>query len=218
MKKSTNTLTPWSYRKGSSPLHRLPAGFKLAFLLLLSLASFFPGPEVLSYAILGSAALIIFILSFVAGIGPRTLLQGSGPLFFVILAVFLFQTLELSPIGLNFDGLKESILFCVRIGMAFASGALLFSVTTPREIKKSLSRLETFLRINKLNLSLYISLMLGFLPRFFEIWESLNLAWKSRGGKKNLSRLLTLVPLLVERMMVNAAETALAMESRSALS
>jgi len=145
------------------------------------------------------------------------LLRGSGPLFLVILAVFAFQAVEISPFGINFSGLLESVVFCVRIGAAFAAGTLLFTVTTPGEIKKSLSRAELFLHLERLRLSLAISLMLGFLPRFFEIWEDVNLAWKSRGGKKNLPRLVTLIPLALEKMMVKAAETASAMESRNSL-
>ena len=206
--------TPWSYRKGSTLLHRLPAGFKLAFLLLLSLVAFFPGSEAQSLAVLSGIALILIILSFVAGVGPLSLLRGSGPLLFLVLAVFLFQGIEISPLGFNFGALEESLIFCIRIGVAFSAGTLLFAVTTSGEIRKSLSRLEAALHLEKLKLGLGISLMLGFLPKFFEIWEDVNLSWKSRGGKRNLSRLIVLIPLVVERMMVKAAETALALESR----
>jgi biotin transport system permease protein len=208
--------TPWSYRKGTSPLHRLPAGFKLAFLLLLSLAAFFPGPELMSIMLLSGIALVLVILSFAAGLCPQELLRGSGPLLFVVLAVFLFQGVEVSPLGFNSEGFVEAFIFCARIGAAFAAGTLFFAVTTAGEIRKSLSRLEAFPPLAKLKLGLSISLMLGFLPRFFEIWEDLKLAWESRGGKKNLSRLAVLVPLAVERMMVKAADTASAMESRGA--
>ena len=201
--------TPWSYRKGFSPLHRTPAGVKLIFLLALSLAAFFP-----SFIVLSIIALILITLSIVAGIGPLALLRGSGPLFFVVIGVFFFQAFEFSPLGFNLQGLRESIVFCVRIGLAFAAGALLFAVTTPGEIRKSLSRAEAALHLEKLNLSLSISLMLGFLPRFFEIWESLNLAWKSRGGRNTPRRLTVLIPLALERMMQKAGETAEALEAR----
>ena len=207
-----NHITPWSYRKGATLLHRLPADLKLAFLLLLSLAAFLPNLLVLS-----GIALILAILALTAGMRPWELLRGSGPLLFVVLAVFLFQGVEVSPPGFNLAGLGESVIFCARIGTAFAAGALLFRVTTPGEIKKSLSRLETALHLENLKLSLCISLMLGFLPRFFEIWEDLNLAWKSRGGKKSPARLAVLIPLVIERMMIRAADTALALESRGAL-
>jgi len=205
---------PWSYKKGSSPLHKFPAGTKLGFLLLLSLAAFFPGAEAISLAIIAGIALIIILLSLIAGIGPHLLLRGSAPLLFIVMAVFLFQAVEFSPLGLNFAGLRESLIFCARIGTAFAAGSLLFSVTTSGEIRKSLSRLEAFLKIKKLNLSLSISLMLGFIPMLFQIWEDLNLTWKSRGGKKNLTRMIKLVPLLIERMIIKAIDTASVMESR----
>ena len=211
---------PWSYKKGSSALHKFPAGAKLIFLLALSLAAFFPGPFSSSLIILAVIALILVTLSFIAGISPHLLLRGCGPLLFIVMAVFLFQAVEFSPPGINFDGLTESIIFCARIGIAFAAGSLLFSVTTSGEIRKSLSRLEALPLLKKQQskkLSLSISLMLGFIPMLFQIWADINLAWQSRGGKKNLSRMLVLVPLLVERMMVKAAETATAMESRGAL-
>jgi len=181
----------------------------LAFLLVLSLAAFFP-----SLVILSTIALFLILLSFAAKLGPWELLRGSGPLFFVVLAVLLFQTIEFAPLRINPEGLGDGIVFCLRIGVAFAAGSLLFAVTTTGEIRKSLSRLEAALHLEKLKLGLSISLMLGFIKRFFEIWEDLNLAWKSRGGKRNLSCLVVLVPLAFEKMMVKAVETASALESR----
>ena len=207
---------PWSYQKGSTLLHRLPAGFKLAFLLLLSLAVFIPGSEYQEFFIPACSVPILIILSFIAKKNPLSLLRGSGPLFFIVLAVFLVRGLELSPPGINREGLKETIIFCARIGIAFSAGSLLFSVTTAWEIQKSLSRLEVFLNLQKLRLGLSISLMLGFLPGFFVIWENVNLAWESRAGKKNISRLVKIIPIIVEKMMIQALETAAAMEARGA--
>ena len=212
--KAAGSTVPWSYKKGSSPLHRLPAGLKLIFLLLLSLTAFFPGTEAQSLAVLAGISLIIISLSIIAGISPYLLLRGSGPLLFLVMAVFLFQAVEFSPLRLSLEGLTRSLIFCVRIGTAFAAGSLLFSVTTSGEIRKSLTRLEAFLRPGKLKLSLSISLMLGFIPMLFQIWEDLNLTWKSRGGKKNLTRMIKLVPLLIERMIIKAIDTASVMESR----
>ena len=186
----------------------------MVFLLLISLAAFFPGQTRISFAILSVIVFVLIVLSLMAGIRPPELLRGSRPLFFIVLGVFFFQGIEFSPPGFSLAGFGESVIFCVRIGAAFAAGSLVFSVTTPGEIRKSLTRLEAFFRLEKLRLGLHISLLLGFLPGFFAIWEDVNLAWKSRGGKKNLSYLVVLVPLALERMMVKAAETASAMESR----
>jgi len=210
-----NNFTPWSYRKGSTILHRLPAGLKLAFLLILSLVAIFCDNGFHGLIILSIIAFVLIILSIIAKIGPLALLRGSAPLFFLILAVFIFQAVDFFPLGINFEGLKETVVFCFRIGAAFAAGTLLFSVTTSGEIRKSLEKAETLLHLKKIKLALSISLMLSFLPRFFEIWEELNLAWKSRAGKNNLSRLKILIPLVIEKMMIKAADTANAMEARA---
>ena len=202
--------TPWAYNKGSSPLHRMNAGLKLIVVLLLSLAAFLP-----NLAVLSGIIIFLIVLSCIARIGPTALLRGSGPLFFIVLAILLFQALEFSPLRINTGGLREGIIFCFRLGAAFAAGSLLFTVTTSAELRKSISRLETALHAEKLKIGLSISLMLGFLPLFFVIWEDINLAWKSRGGRKSLSRLVVLIPLVIERMMVKALEKALAMESRN---
>jgi len=206
--------TPWSYRASSSCLHRLPAGIKLVFLLLLSLAVFFPGTESRTLIFLSGIALLLIILSLIAGIRPWRLLRGSGPLLLLIFVIFLLQGMEFSPFGINKAGLREAIVFCIRIGTAFAAGSLLFAITTTGEIRKSISRFETAIHLEKFKIGISIALMLGFLKRFFEIWEDITLAWKSRGGRNNLRQLKIIIPLVIEKMMVKAAETASAMESR----
>jgi biotin transport system permease protein len=126
-----------------------------------------------------------------------------------------------------FAGLSQGA--CVIV--SFSACSLLFSVTTMQELRDSLSRVEltaagffrfitsggrkqagTVRRISKISLG--ISLMLGFLPRFFEVWESANLACDARAGKKGIRRLIVLIPLVTERMMDAAAETAEALEAR----
>jgi energy-coupling factor transporter transmembrane protein EcfT len=211
--------TPWAYRKGNTPLHRASGGVKLAFLLCFSLGAFFSGFKV--FPIL---ALLLAVLSLAGGIKPWELLRGSRPLLLFVLFVFLFKALEFNPSGtenpcpvaLNPEGLKEGLVFGLRIAFSFASGALFFALTTVGEIKRSLSRLESLLRLERLRLSLLVSLMLMFLPRFFEKWEEAERAWKSRGGKRGFGKLRALVPLVMEKMMELAAETSAALESRGA--
>jgi biotin transport system permease protein len=116
-----------------------------------------------------------------------------------------------SVIFLNREGLAASIIFGWSIILAFGAASLFFSVTTMTEIKDSLDRLHLK------RLSLGISLMLGFIPRFFAVWERAELAYQARCGKKGLTQLLTLAPLVMERMVVSAVETAAALESRGCL-
>jgi energy-coupling factor transporter transmembrane protein EcfT len=216
--------TPWSYRRVKSPIHNVPARIKLTLLLTVSLASFFPNLIVLS-----GILLVLACLSIVAGFLPWELLRGSRPLFFVLLWATLFRSIELSPeistemplgflpFAVRMEELWMSILFGLRVAAAFMAGALFFSVTTSSETRKALARVESFLKLERLNISLSLSLMLGFLPYFFVVWEDLSLAWKSRGGGRGLSYLVVIVPLAVEKMMHRAALSALAMEARGKL-
>ena len=115
----------------------------------------------------------------------------------------------------NITGLAEGGIIAMRIFVTFAAAALLFAVTTMRELRLSLSAIE--LTITKRNIayfSLGLCLIIGFIPRFFELWESSNIACEARSCKKGLRRLFILVPLVTERMMVSAADTSLALESR----
>jgi biotin transport system permease protein len=213
-----SAYTPWAYRKGNSLLHRLPGGVKLAALLCLSLGAFFPGLKVFP-----PLALFLIVLSLWGGIKPWELLRGSRPLLLFVLFIFLFKALEFNspaeasfPLVLNREGLKEGLVFALRIVFAFAWGALFFALTTTGEIKKSLSRLESFLHLEGLKISLLISLMLMFLPRFFEKWEEAERAWQSRGGGRGFRKLRVLMPLVIEKMLELAAETSGALESRGA--
>jgi energy-coupling factor transporter transmembrane protein EcfT len=71
-------------------------------------------------------------------------------------------------------------------------------------------------KLERPKLGFAIPLMLGFLPRFFEIWEAAHTAYIARSGKKGVRATLILVPLVTGRMIETAAETAQAMESRGA--
>jgi biotin transport system permease protein len=61
---------------------------------------------------------------------------------------------------------------------------------------------------------LALSLMLGFLPRFFEVWEETNMACEARCGGGGIRRLLRVIPPVTERMIEKALDTALALEGR----
>jgi biotin transport system permease protein len=223
-------LVPYAYRPGNSVLHRLPGAVKLLGLLALSSAAFFFG-----ICALAAASGLVIAGALLARIRPWELLRGSRPLIVMLLLVLLCRSVKFDPFGFNRTGCIEALLFIWVILLSFSAGALLFSVTTMTELKNSLGTLEKallyfpirllrsrrtprtqklLLRLERPRLCLGISLMLGFLPRFFEIWESAETAYRARGGRKGLHRIVTLIPLVIERMIERAAETAQALESR----
>jgi len=199
---------PFGYRPGKTPLHRVPAGLKLVGVIIISALAF------ASLYGLAASVLLILAASAAARVPPPALLKGSKTLVILSLCVILLKT-----ITLNFF---EGLLAGVRIFVPFAAAALLFSVTTTRELRLSLALIENGVirlffprRKHAPFFSLGISLMLGFIPRFFEIWDDANLACDSRSCKRGLRRLCLLIPLVTERMIEASANTALALEARA---
>ena len=202
---------PYAYRPGKSFLHRLGGGWKLLALFLISTLAF-----ALGIPFLAAGTVLVMAGSLAAGMRPRELLRGVKPLLAMALLVTLCRTLAVetggeTPVFPNRRGFVEGLVFSWSILLAFCAASLFFSVTTTMEIRESLDRL----RLKRLSLGL--SLMLGFLPRFFALWEGAELAYRARCGRRGLPQLLALIPLVMERMLLSAGETAAALEARCCL-
>jgi len=205
--------TPFAYRAANTALHRIPAIVKLLCVIVLSTAAF-----TTIYG-LAAAILLTIVFSIIAHIPPWELFKGSKPLVVMSLIIIL---VKMNIIHVSIEGLFDGILIALRIMVTFAAAALLFSVTTMRELRLSLTLIENGIKrlfgSRQKNaipfFSLGISLMLGFIPRFFELWEGVNLACEARSCKRGIRRLIIVLPLVTERMIEAAAETALALEAR----
>jgi energy-coupling factor transporter transmembrane protein EcfT len=226
--------TPFSYRTKRTFLHRTNAAVKLLCLLVFSAAAFLGKPPC-------AAALSLFLaaLSLVSGLGPAVLLRGSRPI--VVLALFtaLGRAVDFSPaFAFSLDGLLDGLVFLWSMMLSFCAGSLFFAVTTQAEVRGAFRAAERALTrpaaallknakapcLKKLRYAalhpqsaLALSLMLGFIPRFFAEWETLQNASRARAGKRGAAEIKRLVPPAVGRMMDKALETAIAMEARGAL-
>jgi len=223
------TVRAWSYRAGKSPLHRCPAGIKLVLLLVLSAAPVFG-----LFAAAGAAALIL-AGAFSAKLDLRALFAGSRPLVIMLLLFAVFRALgteagqpdhtAIGRIRIDPAGLQSGLYFAAGILVCYSAASLFFTVTTAAEIRHSLAKAETavtgIFRKGRQDavpkqgrLSLSLALMLGFLPRFFEYWENARLAACARGCTGGIRQITAILPLVIERMIEAAAETAEALESR----
>lgn len=212
------------------------AGVKLLCLFAFSAAAFLAHPACSAAlsALLAAAALI-------ANLNPAALLRGCRPI--VILGVFVAfgRTFDLSPPFFRMDGLLSGLLFLWGMLLSFCGGALLFAVTTTAELREAVSAAERALfkpaaallknakssRLEKLHraalrratalyprTALALSLMMGFIPRFFAEWEALQSAYRARAGSRGIAEIKSLVPLAAGRMIDRAAETAAALLAR----
>ncbi|MCL1813783.1 MAG: hypothetical protein FWG29_09730 [Treponema sp.] len=201
--------TPWAYKAGTTALHRCPAGIKLILLLLLSAAPFFGFPFA------GGAAALIFIGAIFADVKPGELLSGSLPLLTLLVLFALFRSLNIDS-GIRIDSvvLQNGLYTAASILICFAAASLFFAVTTITEIRKTIAGAELLVFRRQGRLSLALALMLGFLPRFFECWENAKLAVSARCCKNRFKQVMVILPLVTERMIETAAETAEALTSR----
>ena len=215
---------PFAYRSGTTMLHRTPAWLKLLCVIAVSAAAF------ASVYGLTAAILLLLVFSLAARIRPWELLKGCRPVLFLSLFIVLIKTIDPGAPGITIQhfripavstsGFVSALITILCILSTFAAAALLFAVTTMRELRLSLAAVELavkrlFRRPYSLPFfSLGMSLMLGFIPRFFELWEGSNLACEARSCRSGLRRLLILIPLVTERMMESAADTAFALEAR----
>jgi energy-coupling factor transporter transmembrane protein EcfT len=205
-------LAPYAYKAGNSFLHHLPARVKLLCLLAVSAAAFvfFPFGVIFSCAFIGAA-------SFAAALPLRSLYRGSGFIAFMAITMIIFRSISWTPLGFTGAGFREGISFALGLLVAFAGCALFFSVTTMPELKESLDSLHppipALARLIS-RFALGVTLMLGFMPRFFEVWEDAETAYKARAGKNGVNKLVFLMGVALERMIQLAVETAVALDMR----
>ncbi|MDR1904313.1 MAG: energy-coupling factor transporter transmembrane protein EcfT [Treponema sp.] len=230
-------VRPFAYRQGKSLVHRLPGGLKLLGLFFISALIFISEPP-LSAAGKLTAAVLILSGAFTAAIRPWELFRGIRPLLVMLSFVLAFRSVTFNSENLpifDTEGFLDGLVFAVQILLSFAASALLFCTTTMTELRASLEKAEAVLTypfvsalrplkqewaqnlragLERRHLSLGIALMLGFMRKFFEHWENANCAWEARSGRGGINRITVLIPLLTERMIRSAAETAQAIEAR----
>jgi energy-coupling factor transporter transmembrane protein EcfT len=184
------------------------------------------------------AALSVFVVTgaFCAGLRPHALLRGGWPVAALGLFTMLGRAVDFLPAPVFvMDGFLSGLLFLWSMMLSFCMASLFYAITTAAEIREAVIGAERALlrpvavllknvrgpRLKKLRYAalrprfgLALGLMLGFLPRFFAEWEALQTASRARAGKRGVSEIKRLVPLVVNRLMDKALETAAALEAR----
>ncbi|MDR1216032.1 MAG: energy-coupling factor transporter transmembrane protein EcfT [Treponema sp.] len=196
----------FSYQFGNSPLHRLSPLVKFLGLVGVSAVSFTVFPWGFAFS-----AVVIFSAAFIARVRIAELFRGCTGLVFLSALTVLSRSFTHTPLNWNIDGFLSGLTFGMGLLVSFIGTKLFFTTTTMTQLRDTLDRIPFpwFRRF-----SLYLTLMLGFLPRFLERWETAELAYKARAGRNGVRKLFAVTPLVIELMVEAAVETAVALEAR----
>ncbi|WP_102957846.1 energy-coupling factor transporter transmembrane component T family protein [Mangrovicella endophytica] len=191
------------YIAADSPLHRLPAGLKLAAIPVLAALLFaLPGWPV---AAVGLA--IVLALLPVSGVPPRRAAKQLRPAIAVIAVLFLVQ--------LWFTDVAAAAGAALRF-LALILAATLLTMTTRAtaliEALEALFRRLAWTGLSPERLSLAIALTLRFIPVLGQVVEEVREAQAARGRDRSIVALA--VPVLV-RLLKTADEVAEAIDARS---
>ena len=224
------------YKIVKSPLHKLPAMFKLFLLLQLSVFCMS-----LPSLWLAAGIIIAVIAAFCFRFTLREQLTDLRPAVFYAaliyaLSVFsvLFENWETFTYSLSAASLTvvltphpDFLRIALRLVLIVQLSALLFRTTSAMELREGLVSIERYIKrligrlplFNKrISLQCHfaenISLFLCFIPEIFSAWTSINLAWRARGGKQGFRKTIPLVFLLISLSMEKAALKARALAAR----
>lgn len=232
----------FSYKSGSSFLHRTPAWIKLLFIpliniLFLCLPAYFAlgliliqfvvafclrfsvkeqladVKPVLYYAVLlYGFKLILWIISFA---GAMNVTEGTDPS--AVDSFFTQGAVSLVSFFSIFD--SETFFLLVKLFCVMQSASLVFKTSTLLQLREGIGLIEStvrkFLHLKKQNsFTNVISMFLNFIPMLAQIWEQSKKAWIARGGKKGIKMFGVLLPVLFSVGMKKAYNQARAISIR----
>lgn len=161
------------YRPGRSPIHRLPAGVKLASLAITILAM---AVLVTTPIRLACATVVVIAVFAIAAIGPRAAIVQLRPLIWIVAIVFVFQ--------LIFTDWARAVVVC---GVLVLSVALAAVVTLTTRTTDMLAALTTMLSplarigLQPNQIALAMALAIRSIPLMVEIIHQVDEARRARG-------------------------------------
>ncbi len=216
--------TAFSYKLGSSFLHRCPAWIKLLLIPAISFAVF-KLPPLFSFAIFFIQMILAFVLRFTIGEQLRDL---RAVLYYAFLLIF---TKMIGNVAVGQKNIlvfliteKETWILLLKLFCVMQTASILFKTSTSLQLREGLVYMELAVRkffcrkqqVQKMQtpLAQALSLFICFIPQVSKNWQQAELAWKARGGKRSLRMLLVLLPVFFSVGMKQAYNSARAISVR----
>ena len=158
-------LALFSYRRGTSSLHKAPALLKMIFLFALNFFVFWESPRTaaLRCALSFAASASLFFLS---GANWKGLLKLRFVLY-IGLMVFALKIIG-SPAASWTDSAAYALLYTARFFVSALAAQCVFETTTMLQMQEAL------------RLPLVVTLAINFIPQIFSEWQKIKLAARSR--------------------------------------
>lgn len=221
----------FSYNKRDSLIHKIPAILKLVVLFCLPLALHL---TILPYHL--GFFMMAVILVFVAKLPLKSFLRDLKPMIYYCLFILVIDVLTIllfdktpMPIDMDETAVSPSMSFWTillekgnftlmsRLVVSMAYTSIFFRTTSHLEMRESLEKIESCITFghSKLTFSKAFALFLNFLPQLFAIWNSLDLAWRARCGKRTIRKIIVLLPVFITLSLKTANQTLLSIKNRS---
>lgn len=184
------------YIPGPSPVHAVPAGWKLLGLLAACTALFF----VHSPPVLAAAGLALVGLYRVAGLRAREVGWALRPAAVLLPCLFVLHAL--------LSGWRPALALVLRMGVLLGLATLVTLTTRVSELLEVLERALRplrFLGLSPARVGLMLALTLRFIPVLFAHLEEIREAQRARGLEHDARAVL--VPLLVKTLRMADALT-----------
>lgn len=210
MIKSGKNSLAFSYKAGSTFVHKMPPVLKILLIPSINIL-IFSLPFEFSLGFLIFQALLAFILHFTI----REQLRDLRPVLYY--AVILYATsllaqffAALGTAGTWEEALKsgfliaisnaETIKMLVKLFCVMQSASILFKTSTTLQIREGIGAIEGAIRhilpVSKKNtFTDTIALFICFIPMVYKNWELSKRAWFARGGKSGIKMMKSIFPV-----------------------
>ena len=211
--------TAFSYKPGTTFLHRCPVWLKLLLIPIVSIAAFN-----LPFYFAMSFCLVQTILAFLLHFTIREQLRDLKAVLYY--AGFLILTKLIGNVAAGQTDVltlvvteKETWQLLLKLFCVMQTASLLFKTSTSLQIREGLEVME--LAVRKLfhlkkcaPVAQTVSLFICFIPQVSRNWKQAKLAWRARGGKTNVRMLAALLPVFFSVGMRQAYNSARAISIR----
>ena len=235
------TNTAFSYKPGSSFIHRCPAWIKILLIPVVSIAVF-KLPVYFAAGFFLAQMLTAFALRFTVREQLQDLKAVLYYALFLIIAKICgtiisgiiektFEVIELSTLPKLvtdfFISEKETGVLLLKLLCVMQSASLLFKTSTSLQIREGLEAIELkFRKIPHFHhkndekrqnapIAQTLSLFICFIPQVSKNWQQAERAWQARGGRRSLRMFIVLLPVFFSVGMKQAYNTARAISVRS---